>query len=232
MKSQLINLRPLHRLFPLLKPLPAPGLRHCHRHHSHNRSRTALGGAGSYHDVVPPIGEDGFIHIAVLEHLQYGGHHRRTHPLHSKLQPEQGCVRERWYLHWVHVLHVRRHRPHSGDLAPEPRGSGRRQPLYQHQVLRCVDGGRRDFEAVSELEDAADGPGGIGQHLTPSRPKRYGDGIPLTRPTPSMGWGWEIYLYTWDGNGIGVAPPKPAPLPILQTPSLGWCLFVFLFKFK
>ncbi|WJZ84657.1 hypothetical protein VitviT2T_004251 [Vitis vinifera] len=31
---------------------------------------------------------------------------------------ERGCVHERRYLHWVHVLHVRRHRPHAGDPAP------------------------------------------------------------------------------------------------------------------
>ena len=68
--------------------------------------------AWSYHDVVPPTGEEGFIHIAVLEHLQYGGHH----PLHSELQPERGCIRERRYLHWVHVLHVHRNRPQAGDL--------------------------------------------------------------------------------------------------------------------
>ena len=76
------------------------------------------------------------------------------------------------------MLHVHRHRPHAGDLAPEPRGSGRRQPLYQHQVLRCVDGGRRDSEVVPELEDATDGPGGMGQHPTPPRPKNtFGTGI-------------------------------------------------------
>ena len=116
MKSQLLNLRPLRRLFPLLQPLSAPRLRHCRWRHPWNRSRTALGGAGSYHDVVAPTGEEGFIHIAVLEHLQYGGHHRWAHPLHSELQPERGCIRERRYLHWVHVLHVHRNRPQAGDL--------------------------------------------------------------------------------------------------------------------
>ena len=126
MKSQFLNLRPLRRLFPLLQPLPAPGLRHCRRCHPRNRSRTALSGARSYHDFVPPAGEEGFIHIAVLEHLQYGGCHWRAHPLHSELQLERGCVHERRYLHWVHVFHVRRHRPHTGDSAPKPGGSGRR----------------------------------------------------------------------------------------------------------
>ena len=167
MKSQLLNLRPLRRLFPLLQPLLAPGLRHCRRRHPWNRSRIALGGAGSYHDVVPPTEEEGFIHIAILEHLQYGGRHRRVHPPHSELQSERGCVRERRYLHWVHVLHVRRHRPHTGDSAPKPGGSGRRQPLYQHQVLQCVDGGHRDSVVVPELEDVANGPGSMGQHSTP-----------------------------------------------------------------
>ena len=90
---------PLRRLFPLLQPLPALGLSHCCRRHPRNRNRTALGGAGSYHDVISPVREEGFIHIAVLEHLQYGGHHRRAHPLHSELQSERGCVRERRYLH-------------------------------------------------------------------------------------------------------------------------------------
>ena len=97
-----------------------------------------------------------------MEHLQYGGHHWQAHSLHSELQPERGCVRERRYLHWVHVLHVRRHRSHASDPAPEPHGLGRRQPLYQHQVLRCVDGGRQGSEAVLELKDVADGPSGMG----------------------------------------------------------------------
>ena len=132
-------------------------------------------------------GEEGFIHITVLEHLQYGGHHRRAHPLHSELQPKRGCFHERRYLHWVHVLHVCRHHLHVGNPTLELRGSGRRQPLYQHQVLRCVDEGRRDSEAVLELEDAVDGPDSMGQHPTPPRPKRYGDGIPLIRPAPGMG---------------------------------------------
>nr|CAN66196.1 hypothetical protein VITISV_008705 [Vitis vinifera] len=39
MKSQLLNLRPLRRLFPLLQPLPAPGLHHCCRRHPRNRER-------------------------------------------------------------------------------------------------------------------------------------------------------------------------------------------------
>ena len=125
----------------------------------------------------PPAGEEGFIHIAVMEHLQYGGHHRRAHPLHSELQPERGCVRERQYLHWIHVLHVRRHHPHAGNPAPESRGSRRRQPLYQHQVLRCVDGGHRDSEVVLELEDVVDGPDGMGQHPTPPRPAPRGTGM-------------------------------------------------------
>ena len=66
-----------------------------------------------------------------------------------------------------------------------------------------------------ELEDAVDGPGGMGQHPTPPRLERHGDGIPLTHPASGMGRGWEIDLYNWDGNGVGMAPPKPAPLPIL-----------------
>ncbi|RVW80272.1 hypothetical protein CK203_039205 [Vitis vinifera] len=111
---RLLNLRPLRRLFPLLQPLPALRFRHCRQCHPQNQSRTALGGARSYHDVVPPVGEEGIIHIVVMEHLQYGGHHQQTHSLHSELQPERGCVRERWYLHWVHVLHVHRHRSHAG----------------------------------------------------------------------------------------------------------------------
>ncbi|RVW90683.1 hypothetical protein CK203_038769 [Vitis vinifera] len=34
----------------------------------------------------------------------------------------------------------------------------------------------------AELEDATDGPSGMGQHPTPPRLERYGDGIPLTHP--------------------------------------------------
>ena len=153
-----------------------------------------------------PTGEEGFIHIAVLEHLQYGGRHRWAHPLHSELQPERGCVYEWRYLHRVHVLHVHRHCSHAGDPAPEPRGSGRRQPLYQHQVLWCVDGGRRDSEVVPELEDTTDGLGGMGQHPTPLRPERYEDGIPLTRPASGMGREW--------GRG------GPAQTHVVANPSL------------
>ena len=65
--------------------LPAP---------SSELEQDCSGRARSYHDVVPPAGEEGFIHIAVLEHLQYGGCHRQAHPLHSELQPERGYVRE------------------------------------------------------------------------------------------------------------------------------------------
>ena len=72
----------------------------------------------------------------------------------------------------------------------------------------------------AELEDATDGPSGMGQHPTPPRLERYGDGIPLTHPASGMGRGWEIDLYNWDGNGVGVAPPKPAPLPILLNSIL------------
>ncbi|RVW88696.1 hypothetical protein CK203_043776 [Vitis vinifera] len=43
---------------------------------SSESEQDCFGRAGSYHDVVPPAGEEGFIHIAVLEHLQYGGCHR------------------------------------------------------------------------------------------------------------------------------------------------------------
>ena len=94
------------------------------------------------------------------------------------------------------MLHVRRHHPHVGNPTLELRGSGRRQPLYQHQVLRCVDEGCRDSKTVPELEDVADGP---------DEPC----------PVPGMGQGWERDLYNWDENGVGVAPPKPAPLSIL-----------------
>ncbi|RVW61083.1 hypothetical protein CK203_045806 [Vitis vinifera] len=149
--------------------------------------------AGSYHDVIPSAGEEGFTHIGVLEHLQYGGRHRWAHLLHSELQSERCCACERRYLHWVHVLHVLRHRPYVGDPAPQLRGLGRRQPLYQHQVLRCVDGGRRDSEAIPKLEDAANGPDGMGRHPTPPAPPQkhiwYGDGIPLTRLASGMGRG-------------------------------------------
>ncbi|KAJ9672444.1 hypothetical protein PVL29_025882 [Vitis rotundifolia] len=37
--------------------------------------------------------------------------------------------------------------------------------------IRCVDRGRRDSEAVSELEDVADGPDGMGQHPTLPHPE-------------------------------------------------------------
>ncbi|KAL6348551.1 hypothetical protein AAG906_013171 [Vitis piasezkii] len=43
---------------------------------------------------------------------------------------------------------------------------------------------------LAELEDAVDGPGGMGQHPTPPRLERNGNGIPLTCPAR-----------VWDGDG-------------------------------
>ena len=59
MKSQLLNLRPLHRLFPLLQSLPTPGLRHCRWRHPRNRSRTVWARQGAIMMLYPSSGRKG-----------------------------------------------------------------------------------------------------------------------------------------------------------------------------
>ena len=58
-----------------------------------------------------------------------------------------------------------------------------------------------------ELEDAVDGLGGMGQHPTPPRLERYGDGIPLTHPASGMG-------REWGRGGPAQTRPIANPTPI------------------